>query len=405
MEVQLFTLVLTLNALLQITLQRCLKCLIRNVPLLKLTFKENFTSVLNEYDLKTVNEATRMISNTSTCIDNIIIPSAFQYAFKILPSHYSDHTMQILEIFLSVLQPNDENLTNFLTELSKETWQDIHSGKCLNDKWNIFINIFNLHFRYVKVNVNKTVHTYYQNCCETEKCKRMLDMYYILARYFPEAEVHYKTLKNQYVKLLQKSKSELIKSKIDSADNKSQAMWQIINKLTGKNNPSKLFPEGDLQSNADAINNLFIYHAKNSQNSNNKHIYDENQRLKCIFLRPVTEGEIVAIANKFKNKKSSGPLLFVLFITDHSDALNKNVPYHLISYADDTNIFIEANSIDNLHEASNEQFCNITEWFLSNGFLLNAGKTVCYIQNKAEQHYTYYCHASAKYMYKCTRYK
>nr|CAH7722975.1 unnamed protein product [Callosobruchus chinensis] len=59
-----------------------------------------------------------------------------------------------------------------------------------------------------------------------------------------KAKVHYKTLKNQYVKLLQKSKSELIKNKIDSADNKSQAMWQIINKLTGKNNPSKIFPEG-----------------------------------------------------------------------------------------------------------------------------------------------------------------
>nr|CAI5836146.1 unnamed protein product [Callosobruchus analis] len=44
-----------------------------------------------------------------------------------------------------------------------------------------------------------------------------------------------------------KSKSEPIKSKIDSADNKSQAMWRIINKLTGKNNPSKIFPEGDLQ--------------------------------------------------------------------------------------------------------------------------------------------------------------
>nr|CAH7768031.1 unnamed protein product [Callosobruchus chinensis] len=60
---------------------------------------------------------------------------------------------------------------------------------------------------------------------------------------FAEAKVHYKTLKNQYVKLLQKSKSELIKNKIDSADNKSQAMWQIINKLTGKNNPGKIFPE------------------------------------------------------------------------------------------------------------------------------------------------------------------
>nr|CAH7760549.1 unnamed protein product [Callosobruchus chinensis] len=61
-----------------------------------------------------------------------------------------------------------------------------------------------------------------------------------------KAKVHYKTLKNLYVKLLQKSKSELIKSKIDSADNKSQAMWLIINKLTGKNNPSKIFPEVDL---------------------------------------------------------------------------------------------------------------------------------------------------------------
>nr|CAI5842349.1 unnamed protein product [Callosobruchus analis] len=268
-----------------------------NIDILKdSTFKENFTSVLNEYDLKTtVNEATRMTSNTSTCIDNIIIPSALQYPFKILPSHYSDHTMQILEIFVSVPQPkyvyrrnySDENLTNFLRELSEETWQDVLSEKCLNDKWNIFIsiftNIFNLHFPYVKVNVNKPVHTYYEKSFETEECKRKLDIYYILARYFPEAKVHYKTLKNQYVKLLQKSKSELIKSKIDSADNKSQAMWQIVNKLTGRNNPSKIFPEGDLQSNADAINNFFINHAKNSQNSNNKHIYDENQRLKSIF--------------------------------------------------------------------------------------------------------------------------
>nr|CAH7762072.1 unnamed protein product [Callosobruchus chinensis] len=226
--------------------------------------------------------------------------------------------MQILEIFVSVPRPkyvyrrnySNENLTNFLTELSKETWQSVHSAKCLNDKWNIFINIFTnifiLHFPYVKVNINKPVHSYYQKSLETVECKRKLDIYYILARYFPEAKVHYKTLKNQYVKLLQKSKSELIKNKIDSADNKSQAMWQIINKLTGKNNPSKIFPEGNLQSNADAINNFFINHAKNSQNSNNKLIYEENQKLKSIFLKPVTEEEIIAMANKFENKKSSG---------------------------------------------------------------------------------------------------
>nr|CAI5827371.1 unnamed protein product [Callosobruchus analis] len=101
-----------------------------NIDILKdSTFKENFTSVLNEYDLKTtVNEATRMTSNTSTCIDNIIIPSALQYAFKILPSHYSDHTMQILEIFVSVPQPkyvyrrnySDENLTNSLENSQKK---------------------------------------------------------------------------------------------------------------------------------------------------------------------------------------------------------------------------------------------------------------------------------------------
>nr|CAI5836177.1 unnamed protein product [Callosobruchus analis] len=86
-----------------------------NIDILKdSTFKENFTSVLNEYDLKTtVNEAIRMTSNTSTCFDNIIIPSALQYAFKILPSHYSDHTMQILEIFVSVPQPKGAEIVEF----------------------------------------------------------------------------------------------------------------------------------------------------------------------------------------------------------------------------------------------------------------------------------------------------
>ena len=67
-----------------------------------------------------------------------------------------------------------------------------------------------------------------------------------------------------------------------------------------------------------------------------------------------------------------GPLLFLLYVNDLPNCLDKSCP---AMYADDTNLTVCSDSINNLEEALNSEMKNIYQWLLSNKLTLNIEKT------------------------------
>ena len=67
-----------------------------------------------------------------------------------------------------------------------------------------------------------------------------------------------------------------------------------------------------------------------------------------------------------------GPLLFLIYINDLPNV--SNVLFYLL-FADDTNIFISGQNIDSMCEQLNLALSSISQWFISNKFLLNVAKT------------------------------
>jgi len=66
-----------------------------------------------------------------------------------------------------------------------------------------------------------------------------------------------------------------------------------------------------------------------------------------------------------------GPLLFLIYINDLPSSINSKT----ILYADDTTFFNSNKDINNLKLLATEILENASNWFHSNGFLLNKDKT------------------------------
>jgi hypothetical protein len=68
-----------------------------------------------------------------------------------------------------------------------------------------------------------------------------------------------------------------------------------------------------------------------------------------------------------------GPLLFLLYVNYLPNCLDKSCP---AMYADDTNLTVCSDIINNLEEALNSEMKNIHQWLLSNKLTLNIEKTI-----------------------------
>ena len=67
-----------------------------------------------------------------------------------------------------------------------------------------------------------------------------------------------------------------------------------------------------------------------------------------------------------------GPLLFLLYINDLPNISNQ---FEFFLFADDTNIYFEANNLDKIQEVMNKGLKLLREWLIANRHALNVSKT------------------------------
>ena len=77
-----------------------------------------------------------------------------------------------------------------------------------------------------------------------------------------------------------------------------------------------------------------------------------------------------------------GPMLFLIYINDLYNVCQESVP---ILFADDTNLFYSASSLDTLVRRINDELCNISTWLKINKLSLNIKKTHYIIFNRKRE--------------------
>ena len=78
-----------------------------------------------------------------------------------------------------------------------------------------------------------------------------------------------------------------------------------------------------------------------------------------------------------------GPLLYLLYVND----ISKSTQGHILSFADDTSMYISDSNIENLYRRANIAMDDLYDWFCANRLSLNPNKTKFIVIKPFQRHY------------------
>lgn len=299
------------------------KCVIAGDFNINLMDNENvttlrFLSLLESFNVTAkILEPTRVTPLSSTCIDNFLT-NIEECSAKVLQSHISDHTAQKFTLYIEgTLKSrgkqryqtrliNKESINDFNMHLSQINWKDLFSQtpNDIESLWNCFSQqfgvIFNSHFPLRWVSSKKLVHKY-KDTPEIKVIKRQLDIFYTISRVRPDALNAYKSLKLKYDRALMEAKQKFFGNKIITSNNKSKTVWQIINKLTGKQKEA-VYPK----ENGDELADNFNKHFVNTKDLNKPHINFPRKCQKSFYMFEVTAKELSKVIKTLKSGTATG---------------------------------------------------------------------------------------------------
>ena len=295
-------------------------------------------SLLASYNLfSTVTFPTRITSNTSTLIDNIYVNvDSSNYKVSPLTNGLSDHDAQIMEILnLNHVNPkkhydltrkiDNNTILNFINLLSYENWEEVFLDENVNLIFNNFLNnylrIFNASFPIIKrkkhMKPNPWLTSGIKISCAT---KRYL---YVSNKHNsnPSHKIHYKKYCKILSSVIKEAKRMYYDSRIQKADNKAKATWDIIKTVSINKTSNKKAGSGEMtntQKTADAFNLYFSEIAEHltedSVKNNSYKRVDPLINLKTnltaanrvIKLKSTTTHEIDKVIHSLKTKDSHG---------------------------------------------------------------------------------------------------
>lgn len=281
-----------------------------------------FLSLLGSFNLfPSIREYTRISGNSNTCIDNIFTNSS-SYLSRVLNTHISDHTCQLISFELSasmgpdilkrrVFNRQGKKLFKYL--LSEQDWQFVFEVDVMNvnAQWNAFMQIisplFNCCFPVRSIRVPKKNKMVYYNSPRVIELKNQLDLLLVLSRADNGYKEAYRVIKHKYNTALKASRKEYYSRKIDNSDNKSKCSWQVVRDITGKSNKeNNVGISGTPHQICNNLNDYMVNAAPQLMNNLPKRSFVTKilYHDKCMFLYPVTEVEIFNMINELKNTSS-----------------------------------------------------------------------------------------------------
>jgi hypothetical protein len=202
---------------------------------------------------------------------------------------------------------SDENISELNKTLQQQQWNNIYIEN--NKKWNTFITPVIHHFNTVLPIINTKVRKKKRSPISSpqlDTIKQEMDILYILQNYFPEAKKLFQNKKVQYRQLLHASVKHRNDMKINNSDNKSKAMWSIVNNVLNRDN-SVIDSNCDLTPNAENLNNYFVNCVSELLlGKTDRYVNTIRPQSRSAYFYPATTQEVKQIVLGLKNKKSCG---------------------------------------------------------------------------------------------------
>lgn len=297
--------------------------------------KRNKTTLEFEYFLMRYNLKLALYTPTrlsrQTCIDNFAHNYGKNCKAEVKDLVLSDHTCQILKVPINKTcklqywktKKQDislNNLKTFKTHLSSlfftQVFDSMDANKAFDNFMDDFSFLYGLCFpeKIITIKTNKETKWISRGIKICSKKQRQLLWEYRLNSDSTNKKVlkNYTKLYRKIIKLTQKAQNNHY---IKTAENKSKATWQIINKtkLCLPQEPIMCINRDDLSFThpidiANEFNNYFINdiekNIKTDISINNINL--KNQTLNSLFMQPVTIDDIIKIISTLKNTSTVG---------------------------------------------------------------------------------------------------
>jgi hypothetical protein len=269
----------------------------------------------------------------SACLDNVITNlRTTDYGLEIVNLDMSDHSGILLSLDLSIehcmkglsntsmlRNVSNRNLDQLLTELNTISWEEllVNPSFSAEETFNIFFGVLLENFDYfcpLKTlkktkykNVSKNVKSWYTPHLEELKKTVLAFRTVFEVRKDETSRQLYILNRNIYKKAVNQAKLDFNARKLEEADNKPKAAWNLVNKIRGKENRSA----GEDVS-PDAFNEYFTSSATAATTS----AVDDFSDVEAVDLvvgadhekfdwKLVSCEDVISAVNKMKSSKSS----------------------------------------------------------------------------------------------------
>lgn len=292
--------------------------------------------------LPLINKPTRITSTSATLIDNIWtndVSVTERSNCGILVEEISDHLPVYCITLINgknteqnktckvdykyIRQEKESNLVKVFNSLNEHDWSDVLNENDVNNAYNKFLSeyvtIYNTYCSIKKIKVKKKKDKVWMTKGLRNSCnkKNLLYREYLKKR-DNISENRYKKYKNKLTNILRSAEKLHYRNLVQDASGDVKKMWSVINSVLNRNKrqktgPSTFIYKGRTVSGnvniASCFNNFYVNIANELASnipttdiSPNKYL--KNKINSSIFLKPVTEDEVIKIVNKFKSKSS-----------------------------------------------------------------------------------------------------
>lgn len=310
-------------------------------------------SVMTAFGLRNIIKGyTREAFGSRSLIDHVFTNGVDTESF-ILNTCLSDHYAQTATIYLNHIDTqskakykhsrsfsdNNINLFNYL--VSSENWEDVYAAVDLDTKFDAFMNKVQYYLNSAFPKKYKKIQK--KDCenvvlpAEVLNIQKQLFLLYNKVKHLDKSHFltcYYRRLKYQYRRMIRNIKSQQYLHRIETSNNRTKAIWDIINNKRNQNNNDMtgiclVSDSGEfISAPADvcsAFNNFFSTVGSEVKIPNGDRGAEGvvNRCQGSLFLNPTSTEEILNIINDLKNKKSAGA-------DEISPALLKKISQHLL---------------------------------------------------------------------------
>lgn len=252
--------------------------------------KNEYLQTLASHGLKSlINEPTRIVDNSKTCIDHIMSKTKKHTQSVIYESTITDHFTTILAINQkkerktqnrpTTIEKSETNWNAVKQNLQCTDWNKLHNIDNTNDAWDSFIDIIKHNIvsntkKTVKKISHKNIHIKPWISQNIINCIRKRDELHKKLKQNPY-DIHklryYKRYRNICKNIINTTKESYYKNKIEACNDNPRKMWQILNEATNSISTSNTSKIDELNINQvptlfaenpdkilDHVNNFFI---------------------------------------------------------------------------------------------------------------------------------------------------